>query len=179
MPAPVSRHTVVLWAVVAALLGGAVLALYAGGGLDDAAAATGRPLAPGEDVTTSRWVIKVADAEIRLDPILDEPELIVRLEVVNRGDKTELPGGEELVRVQWPVGTDVKVRSKLTLCQPGVRTTLLLRVELPEKQPPGDLPIRVVVMDQKLEDLPYSTPYWVAAGPRGHLDLTAADRRPR
>lgn len=147
------------------------------GALAPVNAAPGRPLEVGQEVVTARWRMAVLGAELTEDKRLGAPQLQVTMRLTHTGEVARTPSADEFVRVESPAGRPQELRLPGVVCNPGVPTEVVLAADWPEEAPPGEVSVRVVLLDQKRVDLPYAVPQWEGGGARGHVDLIAPDHR--
>lgn len=154
------RRTATVWAVVAALLVGAVVAIWAAGGFStNARPFLGSRVEPGEFASTRFWDVAVYGAEVSHD----RGEIEVALTVVNKQRQTADGLTDFMLAVRLPDGRSMLRSSCITergfhfaplipantLCTFGYESNEVPRSSIPG---PGPVDIEVVVFDQQMSD---------------------------
>lgn len=167
------------------LLAGAVailaLTLIAlAGGFAEAGPRNGPARTPGERMVGHRWAVTVREASVVQRYETSPPQLQLRLDLENVTDAHLGYQIKGLIAVELPDGTRFEEPSISNpgngYGNPGFVTPVEATIRL-EALPPGDLPIRVTVRDERAHRSWVTTDNWRPTAVLGHVDLVARDLR--
>ncbi|WP_425310005.1 hypothetical protein AADG42_14965 [Ammonicoccus fulvus] len=174
----VLRRPRLLLAGAVAILALALIALV--GGFAEAGPRHGPSRTPGERMVGHRWAVVVHEASVVRRYDTSPPQLQLRLDLENVTDAYLAYQLKGLITVEFPDGTRF---DELSISNPGngygnpgfvtpVEATIRL-----EELPPGDVPIRVTVRDERAHRSWVTSDNWRTTAVLGHVDLIARDLR--
>jgi hypothetical protein len=156
----------------------AVLALT--GGLADAGARLGPERTPGAVMNGARWQLALHSAVVTQPRYDEHTEVILTADTTNVTKQSLSFLTQGVIVVVLPDGSthsEVYIRDPGNgFGNPGVTAPVEIEVTLPT-QPPGDLPLRVVVRDERDVGSFVSAERWAPTAVIGHIPLLAEDVR--